>query len=348
VSFISLIGSSALDQWWWMSGEEIAHFILALAKYDLEKGFTVPEITVTAKDNNGNVLLSTSFNNNQFAPSQNTLFFENIPSGVISFQADGNGEASIIFGTAYIPSDVPTEKIDHGIAIDRFIQAVDPVTYLPTGPNLFNGSIGQLVLTTIQIILRNYSGGVQIVDPYPGAFNPIEDYYVIPPSQSQSYLTWFYTTGAFSQKIFLKDKIVFYSKNVYPGTYTVQYYSIILSNGQFTYPPAVAYDIFHPEVMGSTEGNWIFTTIGYSTTKAVLNGGICLPWENREVPLDKLYPYLYPVTGNQPDSSNSKVGLGVGLFFFFLILFLVAGLVYKNRIEVLNLFKPKKEEIYTL
>jgi len=182
------------------------------------------------------------------------------------------------------------------------------------GTPIFHGSIGELVITTIQIIVYDYSSGIKVIDPFPGAFDPLDDSFLIPaPDPKANYLSWFYIYGAFSQKEFLNDKVVFYGQNIYPGTYSVQYYSIIKTPGSFVVPPTTANDISQPEIMGSSDG-LAFTTTSFIPFP-VQDGGVCLPWEDRQIPFDKLAPYFGPISQsvNLPQPQRDYVPLIVGL-----------------------------------
>jgi len=345
LSYVSLAGSDTIQPWWRMSGEQIGHFMLALANSDLKLTFKTPDITISAKNSvNGQFLFSSSLNSAHPLPYQTTLFFENIPKNITA-EASGVGESSIIFGASYIPLSMSRDKINHGIDVDRFIQAVDPITYYPIGDNLMGGYWGQLVVTTIQIYLRDYSSGIKIIDYFPGTMFPLIDTYQVPYAQKDSYLTWFYTGGAFSHKEFLPDKIIFYGYSLYPGTYTVHYYSLLLYIGNFSVPPAVAYDILAPQVRGSSQSGWFSLGTPLILPPIPEEQVNCLPWENREIPMDKLDPYLGIFPGEPtPQSQSDSTGLIVGLIFFFLILLaLVIGIVYR-----FFYYTPKKEEMYTL
>jgi len=223
---------------------------------------------------------------------------------------------------SFIPVALPSSTIDRGLVVTKIIQNVDSVTNKGVGQPITGASIGDSVLTTIQIIVRDYSDSIQIVDAFPGALEPLDDsiYDIETPSSSPSYLMWYWYSGAFSQKEYLQDKVVFTGFNVYPGTYTVSYYSLVNTAGSFIVPPTIAFDYFQPELMGSSAAS-TFSTTGYDTSKTaqVLPNSICLPWENREIPIDQLDPYLGKPTPAQEINSGASnnhslaIGLGVGI-----------------------------------
>jgi len=295
---------------------------LALAQYDQWKQNTSPDLMVTV-NNASNVLLQSHFTSPAQAPACTSLYFESLDStSTLDFYASGAGEGSVVFSASFIPVALPSSTIDRGLVVEKIIQLVDPLTNKGVGQPITGASIGDLVLTTIQIIVRDYSDVIKIVDAFPGAFDPLDDriYDIDTPSASPSYLMWYWYWGAFSQKEYLQDKVVFSGYNVYPGTYTVTYYSLVNTPGSFIVPPTIAYDSFQPELMGSSAAS-TFSTTGYDTSKPVqaLPDSICLPWENRQIPIDQLDPYLgIPPAAQESNNGVTKdhslaIGLGVGI-----------------------------------
>jgi hypothetical protein len=346
ISYITGAPSSQSDQWWWMSGEQIGHFIFALESYTSTRSSSKSSnLKVTLTDINGRELGTIS----DIYPSPIQLLFEDIPNGVINYEASVHGQGFILFGADFVPPPVnSTDKdFDKGISVDRIIQLIDPKTNLPTGNPLSSAQIGDMVVTTIEIILRDYSSGIKVVDYYPGALVPLKDFILAP--YSPPYLDWFYSEGAFSQIEFHLNKVLFYGSNLLPGTYVLRYYAIVNFRGNFTYPSTVAYDIFRPEVMGASRGGFYFSTYSFVKPDEV-EAGNCIPWENRQVP--DLGPYIHPSIGTETTQQNNSVGWGVGLTFLFLILLVVGILIYKYRVQVnshlSNIFKLKKEDIHTL
>jgi hypothetical protein len=270
-------------------------------------------MTVTVNNDN-NILLKSEFKSSTQPPVGTFVLFEEISdSGIINFSACCVGEASVVFGASFIPRDIPTQPIDRGIIVSRIIQLVDPVTNQPTGGPIFEATVGQLVLTTIQITTRDYGNAIKIVDAFPGAFDPLDDSIYDTDNSPPVYYSWFYWYywRAFTDKEFLKDKVVFTGQNLYPGTYTVKYYSLISTPGIFVLPPTQAYDVFQPELMGTSAGGSFITNSYVNST--IVDMGTCIPWTRRIImsPNIEVMPYL---------TSNLPVGLGIGLSIGILLL----------------------------
>jgi len=311
--------------------------LLALTKYDKWKMNTNPDLSVSVT-NAGNVLLQAVFNEVNQAPVQTSMYFEEISSdGLIDYQACCVGEASFFFGATFVPKDIPSQPIDRGFSVSRIIQLVDPLTNQPIGGHITEASIGQLVLTTIQIVVRDYCSTLKVVDAFPGALNPLDDSIYDNPSNDNNnvfsyYWRWY---SGLNQREFMKDKVVFTGYSLSPSTYTVKYYSLVNTPGLFILPPAQAYDVFQPELMGSSEGG-LFSTPAYPISPIVTEKGeICLPWVKRETPIDLLPPYLgnkgneeLNMDGNSR-STDLSIGLGVGLGIGIPAMIALALIIYK-------------------
>jgi hypothetical protein len=320
------------DIWWWYSGEQLSHYMLALSSYDLWKGNTKPQLSVSVTSGE-QVLLKSEFDTVDTPVAHTSYYFENIGDDLINFTACCVGEASVVFGAQFVPLNLPTQKIERGVTVNRIIQLVDIATNNATGPDITVASIGNMVMTTIQITIPDYSPSMRIIDPFPGAFEPLDENIYDLPSNTLDPL-WRWYGGAFPIKEFLTDKVVFHGQNIYPGTYTVTYYSIVNTQGNFVLSPTLAYDVFQPEVMGLSEaGN--FSTTGYSVSGLSLsnkNSSNCLPWPaNRTVSPSDLQKYFNnngldtnnptpalvdgfkASDGDSPPRVNRSVALGLGL-----------------------------------
>lgn len=110
--------------------------------------------------------------------------------------------------------------------------------------------------------IPDYAASLVIVDPVAGAFEALDEniYSTDAPSPSprRNYWSW-YLLGAFHQKEFLPDRVIFYGTNIWAGTHSVSYVAIVNAEGEFVLPPALAYDGFQPELMGLSAGGR-FTT----------------------------------------------------------------------------------------
>jgi hypothetical protein len=344
------------DVWWWYSGEQLSHFMLGLSSYDLWKGNTNPQLNVTVISGK-QVLLNSNFDTVDEPAAHTTYYFEDTGNDLITFTACCVGEASVVFGAKFVPLNLPVQKIERGITVNRIIQKVEAASNNATGPNIVEAEIGDMVMTTIQITVPDYSPSMRIVDPFPGALEPLDDnIYDYLPSNRFDPLWWYW--GAFPIKEFLQDKVVFHGQNIYPGTYTVSYYSIVNTQGSFVLSPALAFDEFQPELMGLSEaGN--FSTVDYVLTPISNENSTCLPWINRTLTPEELQKYLnnYGLVNNSPDDPaivdgfkadtdaspniNKPLALGLGLGIGIPVIILAIG-------SVIYFARSKRTELATI
>jgi len=247
---------------WWYSAEQLSHFMLALADYDIWRGNTNPDLEISVSSNNTE-LLTSHFTSSTQPPASVSYSFEqlksNFSSNYITFTACCRGEASVVFGANFIPANISTLPIYRGITVHRVIQLLDSSNE-PSGTPIIEAKIGQTVVTTIEVIIPDFVSTVKIVDLFPGALEPLDDSIYDTPTQPGP---WWWIWNPFSRREFLKDKVIFYGQHLYPGSYTVKYYSIVNTPGEFVLSPTLAFDLFQPEVMGQAEGG-IFRTTGYT------------------------------------------------------------------------------------
>jgi len=213
------------------------------------------------------------------------------------------------------------------------------------GGPITQASIGQRVITTIEVTIPDFSFNIVIVDPFPAALEPLDDSIYNVPS-SGLFAVWdywnFYLHSAFAQKEFLPDKVIFYGQNLFAGTHTVTYYSIVNTEGLFVLPPTLVYDAFQPEVMGLAAGG-IFTTTNYTapTSSGTYSTANCIPWTRGLPDIDWTYSPSsnQTVTENQQNSISHTlaiglgVGLGVGLTVVMVIVATLVWFVWNKQVR---------------
>jgi len=299
--------------------------MLGLASYDVWKKNTQPDLVVDVQSGS-QLLLSSHFTDPSQSPVETSIYFEDVQNpNQISFSACCTGEASVVFGASFVPNTTNPEPINRGIQVQRIIQLLDPLTNTPTGGPITEASLGQQVVTTIEITLVDYSPMVVVVDPFPGALEPLDDsIYNVPSTPIILNYWYYYLYNAFTQREFLSDKVVFYGQNLLSGTYTIQYYSLVNTEGSFILSPTLAYDAFQPEVMGLS-GSANFSSMGFvppSVSNSLTSSNACLPWMSRNLTPQDLAPYLGTFNYSGEPSYTQAVGevgslapvaLGIGL-----------------------------------
>jgi len=266
-------------------------------------------------------------------PKKKTYYFENLPDNNIEVTncCDESTLAAVIFGATYLPNTVPIMPDPSPITVNRIIQRYDSSTHSPVGSHILSASLGEIVVTTIQVTIPEHSRSIKIIDPFPGALIPLDSSYKSLPDQESPFWPW---VGSFYKREFLKGKILFYGQNISPGTYTLSYTSVVSTPGKFLLPPTMAYDVYQPEIMGLSEGG-IFTSGNYQPDSNY-GGGTCLPWNDRTVSPEDLAAYLTdfsPAVESPFDldyykwdmNLGLKLGLGIGIP---AVLFAIGGFIY--------------------
>eukprot|EP01125_Pyxidicula_operculata_P000304 TRINITY_DN10363_c0_g1_i1.p1 TRINITY_DN10363_c0_g1~~TRINITY_DN10363_c0_g1_i1.p1 ORF type:complete len:2120 (-),score=451.00 TRINITY_DN10363_c0_g1_i1:124-6228(-) len=331
-------------RWWRFSGEQVTHLMLALANYDDAVQNTEPNLDVQVVSDTEESVLSKVFTSPSDAPVHKEMYFEEMPGQELLFSATGDGEASVVFGARFTPAEINLQPIFRGIQVNKTIQYLDPFTNAAVGGPLNQAQLGRRVITTIQIYVPDYASSIHIIDPFPGALEPMDDniYDSAATTSSDGFSgsRWWWYMNSFSQKEFKKDKVIFYGQSVSAGTHTVTYVSLVNTKGEFVLPPALAYDSFQPEVMGLSAGG----KFGIKDWKdnLNLNSTYCLQWENRKL-VDGSIPGLVttPSTGASLLDVETNYGddltlaLGIGLAAGVVFLFAVGGgvgyLLWKKR-----------------
>jgi alpha-2-macroglobulin len=53
---------------------------------------------------------------------------------------------------------------------------------------------------------------------------------------------------------------VYFANTLYPGIYEIMYKVRATTPGTYQYPPARAYEMYNPDVFGSSSGDWFTVT----------------------------------------------------------------------------------------
>jgi hypothetical protein len=272
----------------WYSSEQLIHLMYCLRDYDDSVGNSNPNLSLSAVNDSSETLLEGDFTSASDEPVSNSFYFEDA-GDEIDFVVKGTGEASFVFGAQFTPLEVNSEPIDRGMKVNKVIQRLDPFTQEAVGPAITSAEVGEMVKVTIEIVIPDYAPTLTIVDPFPGALEALDDSVYDTPNDSTNdyfygYWNW-YLHGAFREKEFLRDKVIFYGQNIYAGTHSVSYVALVNSQGEWVLPPAIVFDAFQPEVMGLSAGG-SFSTASMPTVTFEQVG--CLKWSNRKLHADAL------------------------------------------------------------
>lgn len=280
----------------WYSSSQLCYFMLSLSFYDKENQNTQPDLNVSVininsdSTNNVTTLLNVSYTSALDPSVKKSYAFEDI--NTITFIATGSGEASVVFGASFVPLKVSPEPVYRGINVNKVIQHVNPVTFEPVGPPISNATLGQTVRVTIEVTIPDYSEFLCVVDPFPGAIQPLDsNIYQVGESNIPvvwNRYTWWNPPVTVN---YLPDKVVFLSANLYAGTHTFSYVALVSGAGEFVVGPALAYDRRQPELMGLSAGS-AFITNPIGTPPKLGRDNTCFPWSSRGIDPEVLSNFM--------------------------------------------------------
>jgi uncharacterized protein YfaS (alpha-2-macroglobulin family) len=270
----------------WFGVEESSFSLLSLSAYDQWKENVNPDLTVHIKSSENETFLEGEFTSASDPTLHNKLYFEDSGEGrYLSFDSEGQGEASIVMGLNFVPLELSPDPIYRGIAVEKVLQLLDDATYQAIGAPLTNVKVGSKVKVTIQITIPDDSSSVTVVDPVPAGLEPLDEAF-FNFEQEYYYYNNFYLYcffNSFNHREYYKDKVIFQGNNLIAGTYTVSYVAISNVVGEFILPPTKAYDTRQPEVMGlSASGRLTTDTILNFANTTTPDNTICIPY-NRTI-----------------------------------------------------------------
>jgi len=122
---------------------------------------------------------------------------------------------------------------------------------------LISAKPGETLRVTIQITSPDDLLNVMLVDLLPGGLealdpNVFQDSQTMYINENQMcyWCRWF----SFPVQQTKKDRVSFFSTNLYAGTHTTSYEALVVTSGTFALPPAKAHVMSQPEVMGLSAG----------------------------------------------------------------------------------------------
>jgi len=236
------------------SSVESSYAFLALDAYNQLVQSTDSDLSMKVMSNDISLLDARIIGDSQTASSLWPFDDIAIKPTPMKFSLKGTGEVSLVVGMDFIPAELPTTSIYRGIFVQKFIQRVDPITNTPVGPYLTQASIGTQVVVTIQITSWKDLDSLSIVDPISAALQVLDD--TIYDTTLDG--CWWCIRSYFSSKL-LNDKVIFYGQQIYAGTHTVSYVAVVVSSGNFSFPPTKVFDVLQPEVLGFSAGGFLLT-----------------------------------------------------------------------------------------
>jgi uncharacterized protein YfaS (alpha-2-macroglobulin family) len=152
---------------------------------------------------------------------------------------------------------LPTEQIpprDEGMSIVRTIHGLDDVK---NEKPVFKAKVGDVLRVHLQIILPKSRNYVTIEDFIPAGLEIVNLDLATEQKSLRLQETELTERGLrVDYKELRNDRAFLYKENLGPGVYEFDYFARALVPGTFTHLPAVASEMYFPEVFGRTAGGY--------------------------------------------------------------------------------------------
>lgn len=187
---------------------------------------------------------------------------------IVRFAEPPQTGAGQLYYTAHLSYYLPAASLpamDRGMAVARTYGLLDPVTRKPKpGSPLADAQIGDTVQVTVTLVLPNDAYYLVVESPLPAGFEAIDPTLATTsgvyqdPGLQRSDLPWFWEPT----RVDLRDeKVALFAEFLPAGTYQFRYQMRASLPGRFQTLPAVAYQMYFPEVWGRSTGE-LFTVQG--------------------------------------------------------------------------------------
>ncbi|MEO8351439.1 MAG: hypothetical protein ABI680_06890, partial [Chthoniobacteraceae bacterium] len=142
---------------------------------------------------------------------------------------------------------------DRGYAIARRYSKVEDDGSLSEANDL---RVGDRVLVTLEIEVRQTAGYLAIEDPLPAVFEPLNPAFKSQATRAGENLGREFVTD---YRELRDDRALFFANYLSPGHYTVRYLARVIAAGAATAPSAKIEEMYHPERFGMTASATINT-----------------------------------------------------------------------------------------
>ncbi|WP_370325103.1 alpha-2-macroglobulin family protein [Euzebya sp.] len=179
---------------------------------------------------------------------------------------DGEGRLYYRLGLRTAPDDLQLEPRDEGFVVERTYEAVgDPGDVVRDADGVWRVAPGAEVRVTVTMVADSRRVNMALVDPLPAGFEAVNPALAAspalppdPPSEDEGdggccvpfgiswYPTWY------DHQNLRDDRVEAFSGFLPAGTYEYSYIARATTPGTFVVPPAVAEEIYTPEVFGRT------------------------------------------------------------------------------------------------
>ena len=248
--------------------QESAYALMALSEVTRVQERTAPDFVGRVRLDNKEVA-SAEFRKPSLDVRRASVRLEALPRTTVplTFDFGRDGSAGILHYSAllrYAPATIPEGALDRGLIVQRWVEPL-------TGKGqLRSVAAGELVRVRVRVATRAersdvavevpLPAGLEVVDPslattarmHPPAENPMDDE---DQTEGSEWLSRFWTP--FGHTELRDDRILLFAEELWPGVHGASFLARAITAGDFVLPPALAAEMYRPEVFGrSTAGRF--------------------------------------------------------------------------------------------
>jgi len=331
------IAAPSSEIWYGVGAVQAARSAYALLNYDRTRGNDRPSFVVRAAVGSFELLTTNgkagvAFTSPSQAPAQASVNAWLLPphgpalaKEKLQLYAKGSsGEASVVVSVDFVPCErnravgpqckVSSEPVYRGIEVQKVIRRFNATTGASVpGAGITSAQSGEQVEVTIQISTPDDLTNVRVVDWLPASLEALE--FGERPDNvgfgATFYGWWRWST--FQTVEVRKDRVQALAYQLPAGTHTLTYTALVVTPGLFSLPPAKAYAVAQPELLGLSAGG-VFGAADPAWSKVIAGrqAQVC-SFDPIRVNIDGVEKLLPPANiGDTPTASPTFEPLPVG------------------------------------
>lgn len=168
------------------------------------------------------------------------------------FDKKGTGSLHYTMRLSYAQADLPSAASERGFFVERSYERIPPAALArgdSRGELGLRAVVGDYVRVTLRIAVPAARRFVLIEDPIPAGLEPVDFRLATELQGAASAIS---NEAPCDHQELRDDRAMFAVNALQPGLYTYSYLARASTAGTFVAPPAVAFEMYHPETQGLT------------------------------------------------------------------------------------------------
>lgn len=260
----------------WGSTLDSAYAILALTDYIQQSGELDANFAYEVSLNGEVIIREQATSDNLTTPvsvevSLTDLLLDQANKLIITQLPPAEGEAAQgrLYYSTWLRTFLPISTLaarSEGIDVSRQYEFVDPITQISTGGLIDSATVGDIVQVRLRIEAPHDLPYFTLESPIPAGTEILDPSLATTASEAianqkgieRETNPFFYEF--WSQEFVRDEKVVLFSNSLPRGTYEYIYWIRATLPGEFNLMPTLAYESYHPELFGRSEGGIFIVT----------------------------------------------------------------------------------------